>query len=116
LSCVSFADSNNGTVVGANGTILRTTNGGSTWTLQQSGSTDDLLGVSFTDTNNGTVVGRNGTILRTTNGGIMWIPQMSDTIYDFYGVSYIDENIGTVVGGHLFSQNIILRTTNGGET
>jgi len=31
---VSFTDSDNGTVVGWNGTILRTTDGGTTWTLQ----------------------------------------------------------------------------------
>ena len=54
------------------GTILRTTNGGTTWTSQSSGTTNYLNGVSFTDANTGTVVGDNGTILRTTNGGTNW--------------------------------------------
>ena len=54
---VSFTDSNNGTAVGWYGTILRTTNGGNTWTSQSSGTSHDLLGVSFTDSNNGTAVG-----------------------------------------------------------
>ena len=58
-----------GTVVGTEGTIFRTTDGGTTWVTQTSGTTNDLHGVSFTDGNNGTVVGDDGTILRTTNGG-----------------------------------------------
>ena len=66
---VSFTDANNGTAVGYNGTILRTTNGGTNWTSQSSGTTNCLNGVSFTDANNGTAVGGYGTILRTTNGG-----------------------------------------------
>ena len=40
-----------------NGTILRTTDGGSSWVPQTSGTTKTLYGVSFTDENNGTVVG-----------------------------------------------------------
>ncbi len=39
------------------GTILRTTNGGTTWTSQTSGTTNHLYGVSFTDANTGTAVG-----------------------------------------------------------
>ena len=58
LHGVSFTDANNGTAVGSStGTILRTTNGGTTWTSQTSGTTNDLYGVSFTDANTGTAVG-----------------------------------------------------------
>ena len=39
---VSFTDANNGTAVGDYGTILRTTNGGTTWTSQSSGTTNYL--------------------------------------------------------------------------
>ena len=51
------------------GTILRTTDGGATWTKQFIGTSNDLIGVSFTDANTGTVVGQGGTIMRTTTGG-----------------------------------------------
>jgi len=55
---VSFTDTNNGTAVGfdfntVTGLILRTTNGGSTWTSQPSGAFSPLVGVSFTDANTG---------------------------------------------------------------
>jgi hypothetical protein len=70
LRGVSFTDANTGTAVGMWGTILRTTNGGSSWTRQSSGTINDLLGVSFTDANTGTAVGVGGTILRTKTGGV----------------------------------------------
>jgi len=38
LSGVSFADANTGIAVGSQGAILRTVDGGSTWTLQSSGT------------------------------------------------------------------------------
>ena len=78
MGCL-FTDANNGTAVGECGTILRTTNGGTTWTSQTSGTTNSLWGVSFTDANNGTAVGAYGTILRTTNGGTNWTSQTSGT-------------------------------------
>jgi dolichyl-phosphate-mannose--protein O-mannosyl transferase len=55
--------------VGWNGTIIRTTNGGTNWSLQTSLTTKTLESVSFTDANTGTIVGQDTTILRTTNGG-----------------------------------------------
>ena len=69
LRGVSFTDANNGTAVGGAGAIIRTTDGGATWTAQSSGVTNTLYGVSFTDANKGTAVGNAGTILRTTDGG-----------------------------------------------
>jgi photosystem II stability/assembly factor-like uncharacterized protein len=55
--------------VGDSGTILRTNDGGATWTLQLSRTTRSLFSVSFVDANTGTTVGFNGTILRTNTGG-----------------------------------------------
>jgi hypothetical protein len=112
LSGVSFTDANNGTAVGFFGTILRTTNGGTTWTLQSNGTTEWLFGVSFTDANNGTAVGAEGRIFRTTNGGIYWASQSSGTTEWLRGVSFTDLNNGTAVG----DLGTILRTTNGGTT
>jgi photosystem II stability/assembly factor-like uncharacterized protein len=109
---VSFSDINRGTAVGFNGTILRTTNGGTTWGLQNSGTTVSLRGVWFSDANNGTAVGFSGTILRTTNGGVDWVMQNSGTTTALRGVVFSDVSNGTVVGDN----GTILRTTNGGAT
>jgi hypothetical protein len=69
LEGISFSDANTGTVVGNWGTLLRTTNGGTTWTSQFCGTNNTLLGVSFIGAHIGTVVGWYNTILHTTNGG-----------------------------------------------
>ncbi len=77
LGAVAMVDANTVTAVGEVGTILRTDDAGVTWTLQSSGTTQNLKGVAFTDTNTGTAVGGGGTILRTLNGGRTWITEPS---------------------------------------
>lgn len=112
LFSVKFINDNFGWAVGYYGTILRTTNGGSNWIVQTSGTTEWLYGVSFIDSNNGTAVGGNGVILRTTNGGTNWIKQTTGTISRLFGVSFTDSNNGLAVGRN----GTILHTTNGGVT
>ena len=56
LNDVKFINTTTGWAVGNAGTILRTTNGGTNWTSQTSGTTNDLYAVSFTDANNGTLL------------------------------------------------------------
>jgi photosystem II stability/assembly factor-like uncharacterized protein len=94
------------------GTILRTADGGATWTHQALGTTHALSGVAFTDANTGTAVGILGTIVRTTNGGTTWTQQTSGTLQPLRGVSFADTNTGTAVGG----SGTILHTTDGGAT
>jgi uncharacterized protein YbcV (DUF1398 family) len=99
-----------GFVVGFGGTILKTSNGGNTWTAQSSGTTNWLESVYFTDINNGYVAGDKGTILKTTDGGTNWTILTSGTNYDLYAVYFSDPDEGCVVG----SNGTILKTTNGG--
>src|SRR5262249_33129424 len=49
LRGASFVDANSGTAVGDYGTIVRTTDGGNSWTIQSSGTTQTLWAVSFAD-------------------------------------------------------------------
>src|SRR5205809_7929077 len=81
LRGTSFVDANTGTVVGEYGTIVRTTDGGNSWTVQASGTTETLWAVSFTDANNGTAVGEAGTIGGTTDEGDHWGTQPSGTTF-----------------------------------
>src|SRR6266487_6007532 len=111
LRGASFVDASTGTVVGEYGTIVRTTDGGNSWTIQVSGTTQTLWAVSFIDANNGTAVGEGGTILGTADGGAQWVPQTSGTILHLRGVSLSDANNGTAVG----EGGTILRTTDGGN-
>src|SRR5262249_38400098 len=113
--------SNTVVAVGEVGTILRTTDGGATWTPQSSGTTRFLRGVSFADANTGWAVGDGGTILRSSDGGVTWTPQSSGRIENLRAVSFVDANTGTAVGGEPTRPpapptGIILRTTDGGAT
>jgi photosystem II stability/assembly factor-like uncharacterized protein len=109
LFAVAFANANTGTAVGR-GAILRTTDGGATWTSQSTGTTYWLWGISIIDVNTETVVGDWGTILRTTNGGDSWTTQTSGMTHHLNGISFTNANGGTVVG----TVGTILHTTNAG--
>jgi photosystem II stability/assembly factor-like uncharacterized protein len=98
------------TAVGAAGTILRTDDGGDTWTPQDSGTHNPLSGVSLVDACTGTVVGAAGTILRTDDCGNTWNAQDSGTSVDLSGVFSVDANTAFAVG----AQRTILRTDDGG--
>ncbi len=113
---VSFVNSDIGTIVGNNGTIQRTTDGGTTWIMQQSGTTGILQSVCLTDTNHGTVVGQGGLILNTTNGGTTWERQTFDTVQFFWSIAYCSADTGVAVGDFRTGSGVIFRTTNGGAT
>src|ERR1700680_4708681 len=72
LYSLYFINENTGYVVGHNGTIIKTTNGGVNWIIQQSNNNNDFKGVYFIDSNVGYIVGYNSTFLKTTNGGNLW--------------------------------------------
>jgi len=112
LHGLAFVGLESGTVVGSNGTILRTTNGGDTWVTQTSGTSSPLFDVCFADENHGAAVGAKGIILHTTDGGSTWTQQASGTNLELSGVAFTDREKGTVVG----LQGTILRTTTGGTT
>ncbi len=103
LTRLSFlADGQRGWVVGNNGTILTTTDVGTNWKPQTSGTNANLIGVQFTaDGQRGWVVGNNGTILTTTDVGTNWRPQTSGTNADLWGVQFTaDGQRGWVVGNN----------------
>ncbi len=111
LRAVAVVDSDTVIAVGNAGTILRTTDGGASWTFQTSGTTNFLAAVSFVDADTGTAVGELGTILRTTNGGATWERQTSRTTNWLHGVSFVNADTGTAVG----DLGTIIQTTTGGE-
>ena len=77
---VHFTDANTGWAVGAEGTVLHTTDGGSTWTTQISGTRNWLVDVHFTDATTGWAVGAWVTILHTTTGGSISIEEDDNSV------------------------------------
>jgi photosystem II stability/assembly factor-like uncharacterized protein len=107
IYCVSFEEI---WAVGFNGTILHTTNGGTNWMPQSSGTTNRLLVVNFLDLNTGWSVGYSGTIIKTTNSGVNWNLQISGTTVNLWGLHFRNTLSGWAAGW----TGTILHTTTGG--
>jgi photosystem II stability/assembly factor-like uncharacterized protein len=111
---VHFDGSKRGWVVGSDGTILHTIDGGQSW-RSQSGVTDEVLGSIYEPGDGKTLwaVGLNGTILHTIDGGKSWQSQSggTDEVLDsIYGTG--DGKTLWVVG----SDGTILHTIDGGQS
>lgn len=121
ISDISFVDENTGTAVGWDNEgyalILRTTDGGKTWTEQicPVGGPSMLSVVCFTSADIGTAAGYGGTILRTTNGGRDWTSMLSGVNYNFSAISFAGADTGIVIGHDGGTGTLILRTVNGGK-
>ena len=71
----TFIDAQRGWIVGGNGALLRTTDGGASWAMQANIlRTTPFLGLSvvFTDATTGLVSTNTGLLLRTSDGGFSW--------------------------------------------
>lgn len=105
---VASRDSNTWIAVGDIGTIIRSTNGGSSWTSVSSPAADALRAVSFNG-NIGIAVGIGGLVLRTTDGGLNWIKETKPTTKPLYSVSMTSQM--AVIGGE---EGTILVSTDSG--
>ncbi|MEW6155529.1 MAG: YCF48-related protein, partial [Actinomycetota bacterium] len=74
MLAVSFPDPRTGFAVGADGVVLTTTDGGTTWARGSTGVDDGLRDVSFVDATHGWAVGGES-IVATTDGGRTWVPR-----------------------------------------
>jgi photosystem II stability/assembly factor-like uncharacterized protein len=107
-------------------TILSTTDGGKTWTVQEAGGEADLNGVFFPEAMKGWAAGDDGVVMRTTNGGTSWDRRTMDAEYDFAGVVFSDASNGWITGTKPVHydwlgdaddwQAAVWHTTNGGQT
>lgn len=113
---IYFTDVNTGYAVDWNGNVLRTFDGGFSWSVQQI-SNAQLNAITFTNVNTGYTVGRNGVILKTTDAGNSWFAQSSGTSAFLSDVKFLDASTGFIVGGDVPGNNgIILKTSDGGNT
>lgn len=113
LRSVHFPTQDTGYVVGIAGTILRTYNGGDTWTsVSVSGVTGVLNTVFFTSSTTGYISGNNGLILKTNNAGQQWNILTSGTSEDLNDLFFTNTNTGYAIGNN----GIILKTINGGTS
>lgn len=107
LQDVFFIDKNTGWTVSLNGVILKTTDGGTNWSVLSS-STYSISGIHFINASEGWAVG-NGTILRTTDGGATWT-------YSNFGVNIKDVYFINSYTGWIIGDKTIFMTTDTGST
>lgn len=95
---IQFIGPNHGWMGGKGGWILRTEDGGKTWSKHDSGTTAGIFRFSFIDRRTGWAVGQWGEILATTDGGQTWTHQESPTKEHFFGVDFTDKLHGVAAG------------------
>ena len=115
---VTFIDNQTGYAVGHSATILKTSDGGDSWTLQyneKQGETP-LFAVYFADAQNGIAVGGFSYTFETNNGGETWAQRdlvedsyddfhLNDLFTDTKGNVYIPAEFGTVYKSRDRGQN-----------
>ena len=109
---IYFSDANTG-VYGTNASrIVRTTDGGETYTEVFNSSNNAIWGLSFVNANTGYGCTSSGKVVKTTNGGVNWGFQNTPLTENLYEIHFPAENTGYVASW----SGKILKTTNGGLT
>jgi photosystem II stability/assembly factor-like uncharacterized protein len=100
--------------------ILKTTDGGLNWTVEQYNEEYVFLrGIYFLDSLKGFAGGEPSKFLQTSDGGINWVPANLDsgTFADFPVIDFkfYNELYGYAYGGRFDIAGVVWRTTNGGD-
>lgn len=96
---------------GRDGVVLKSTNGGASWQVVETGSVQ-WDGLWAWGDRHAWVVGEQGNIKRTTDGGASWQSVSSGTGSDLKNVFFIDASNGWAVG----QNSTVIRSTDGGAS
>ncbi len=109
LRGVDFINPSTGIVVGYDGTILHTLDGGDTWIPRDSGTDLDLLGVQYADPEVIYVTGALGIVLKSMDAGLTWsiVKEGGAVTHECF---FLNRDLGYIAGegGQVF------KTINGG--
>ncbi len=107
-------NSQTGFIMGDNGTLFRTSDGGLNWAVIQSGTTKTLWNSFFINQQMGWIAGGSYTgtsiIIKTTDGGLSWNPQYAGSNGWMTGMFFLNTQTGFGVG----SGGTVVKTTNSG--
>ena len=110
---INFVNKDTGWAVGDLGALIKTTDGGESWSVSEANTTKPILKVrSF----NGQIViasGYDGLILRSTDGGETFTQVVSGVGdgFDLWGLEIVNDTLGWACGAAA-----LLKTTDGGES
>ena len=118
LTGIQFINNLLGYIWGENGKILKTTDGGITWSSLTTGVTNNIMKAQFIDANTAFFMANNN-LYKTTDGGQLWnlvtLPGGSISFKDFH---FFDSQTGQIVG-NITSPSIsgyVHQTADGGST
>lgn len=101
------------------GAIIKTIDGGNSWTVQNTEAPFALTAVHFINETHGWAAGEDATIMHTSDGGDSWSFQDAGAvdIAHFEDICFTDANTGWVIGrGGAGTSGVIMKTTDGGTT
>ncbi|MFH1564087.1 MAG: PQQ-binding-like beta-propeller repeat protein [Nitrospirota bacterium] len=120
LQGVFFINSDTGWIVGDNGGIFRTVDGGLTWMPQQSNTNENINGVHFLSSNEGWAVGNNNTILHyyipSGQNEPIWESKTYGTPTNLHSVFFVASNNDSNNGWAVGDKGTILHYANGSWT
>lgn len=120
LRGLSVADGRTVWASGTKGTVVHSSDGGATWTLDTipGASAFDLRSIHARNARVAHVAATAGRIWRTTDGGKSWSLryQASDTSVFLDAIDFWDDRHGMALGDPIGGRFFVLYTTDGGET
>ncbi|MEK9135608.1 MAG: hypothetical protein AAB393_00675 [Bacteroidota bacterium] len=121
LSCIKAVSQSVCWAAGGAGTVIRTTDGGATWTSVGGGAlgTQDIYAMDAIDRNLGIVTTTPATttfIHRTTNGGATWTQVYAQSGGFINALHMFDATVGIAIGDPVSIRWTVTKTTNGGFT
>lgn len=115
LTGIVFYNTLQGSIVGVNGTVLTTADGGDTWKVQSIGvprTSDSLTGILYFDIQHQLTFGYDN-LLATSDGGVVWSDCIKAPATSHLNrITFVDSDHGIAVG----SSGGIVSTTNAGGT
>jgi len=92
--------------------IIKSSDGGSTWSEVMHDTTIRILNLFFPSMNTGFAVGESGKIIKTADGGTTWLHLNSGTSVNLNAVCFLNDTLGFACG----NSGVIIRTVNGGNS
>ncbi len=116
LKKVFFTDNLFGWAIGTVSTstpfFVRTTNGGTAWTVVPFTALTSLQAVCYRSHTLGWAVSSNGKIAKTTDGGTTWVVKESGVTNALYGIYFTSDLVGIAFA----TGGLVRKTTDGGDT
>lgn len=119
LNCISFGTNQVGYIGGNDSTLLKTTDGGRTWTRMAINVnlpiiSDNITDIQFVDANTGFMLDNNS-LFSTTDGGVTWISEQPNQTNMCFktGLYFLNPHNGFVGGSMCFQGATIAHKVNG---